>query len=245
MESLINFKKRCDSVIDKAYQGGVTLFNFLDEAEVSVLEEEIKRNPSIYIFSDGKIIDADRKRYIVSPYEMDNIDFKIDVFEIIYNSKFYEINHRNILGSLMSLGIKRECIGDIVFNNGKAFFAATNEISSFLLEEFRFVGKTPIELKLIDFEVKNIINYEFKTHFLASIRLDSIVANGFNISRTIAQEMIMEGLVYINHVLCQNTSHEVKVDDQISVRHKGKIILKDIGGKSRSGRIAVNIGRRI
>ena len=245
MESLINFKKRCDSVIDKAYQGGVTLFNFLDEAEVSVLEEEIKRNPSIYIFSDGKIIDADRKRYIVSPYEMDNIDFKIDVFEIIYNSKFYEINHRNILGSLMALGIKRECIGDIVFNNGKAFFAATNEISSFLLEEFRFVGKTPIELKLIDYEVKNIINYEFKTHFLASIRLDSIVANGFNISRTIAQEMIMEGLVYINHVLCQNTSHEVKVDDQISVRHKGKIILKDIGGKSRSGRIAVNIGRRI
>ena len=245
MESLINFKKRCDSVIDKAYQGGVILFNFLDEAEVSVLEEEIKRNPSIYIFSDGKIIDADRKRYIVSPYEMDNIDFKIDVFEIIYNSKFYEINHRNILGSLMSLGIKRECIGDIVFNNGKAFFAATNEISSFLLEEFRFVGKTPIELKLIDYEVKNIINYEFKTHFLASIRLDSIVANGFNISRTIAQEMIMEGLVYINHVLCQNTSHEVKVDDQISVRHKGKIILKDIGGKSRSGRIAVNIGRRI
>ena len=115
----------------------------------------------------------------------------------------------------MSLGIKRECIGDIVFNNGKAFFAATNEISSFLLEEFRFVGKTPMELKLIDYEVKNIINYEFKTHFLASIRLDSIVANGFNISRTIAQEMIMEGLVYINHVLCQNTSHEVKVDDQI------------------------------
>ncbi|MBQ9900694.1 MAG: hypothetical protein IJM36_06165 [Acholeplasmatales bacterium] len=245
MESLNNFKKRCDSIIDKAYQGGVTLLNFLDEAEISVITDEIRKNPTINLYSDGKIIDADRKRFIVSPYEIDDLDFKIDVFEIVYNKKFYDVNHRSILGSLMSLGIKRECIGDIVFNENRAFFAATKEISSFLLEEFRFIGKAPVELKLIDFEVKNIINYEFKTHFLASIRLDSIVANGFNISRNIAQEMIMEGLVYINHVLCQNTSHEVKVGDQISVRHKGKIILKDIGGKSRSGRIAVNIGRRI
>lgn len=245
MESLINFKKRCDSIIDKAYQGGVTLLNFLDEAEISILNEEIKKNPTINLYSDGKIIDADRKRFIVSPYDIDDLDFKIDIYEIIYNKKFHNINHRNILGSLMSLGIKRECIGDIVFNDGNAYFAATKEISAFLLEEFKFIGRAPIELKLINYDVKNIINYEFKTYFLASIRLDSIVAFGFNISRNLAQEMIMEGLVYINHVLCQNTSHEVKIDDQISVRHKGKIILKDIGGKSKSGRIACNIGRRI
>ena len=85
MESLNNFKKRCDSIIDKAYQGGVTLLNFLDEAEISVISDEIRKNPTINLYSDGKIIDADRKRFIVSPYEIDDLDFKIDVFEIVYN----------------------------------------------------------------------------------------------------------------------------------------------------------------
>ena len=69
--------------------------------------------------------------------------------------------------------------------------------------------------------------------------------SGFNISRNEAQDMIINGLAYINHVLCQNVSNNVKLNDIISVRHKGKIILAEIGGKSKSGRIAVTIGKRI
>ena len=245
MESLDSFKKRCDSIIDKAYQGGVTLLGFLDDAEEGILINSLKHHHTINYYSSGRIINCDRKRYFITPYDNDNIDFKIDLFEIIYNKKYYEINHRNVLGSLMSLGIKRECIGDIVFNNDKIYFASSKDISEFLLNEFRFVGNAPIELKRVDIDIENIIRYDYKIHFLASIRLDSIIASGFNISRNIAQEMVFNGLVYINHILCQNTSHNVKEGDIISVRHKGKIILKEIGGNSKSGRIAVNIGRRI
>ena len=245
MESLENFKKRCDSIIDKAYQGGVTLLNFLDDAEYGYLNQLIKKHPTINLYSDGKIKNSDRLRFIVSPYDDSNLDFKIKVFEIKYNKKFYEINHRSILGSLMSLGIRRECIGDIIINDKGAYFAATEEISPFLLEEFRSVGRAIIELKEIDYDIYNIIKYDFKTYFLASIRLDSVVSEGFNISRTEAQEMIKNGLVYINHILCQNVSNAIKIDDIISVRHKGKIKLDSIGGKSKSGRIAVTIGKRI
>ena len=245
MESIESFKKRCDSIIDKAYQGGVTLLNFLDEAEISILESLIKKHSTLYLYSSGKIINSDRKRFIISPYDNSNLDFKINIFKIKYNVKYYDINHRNVLGSLMSLGIKRECIGDIVINNNDIYFAATNEITPFLFEEFKFVGKAPIELEKINYDVENIIKYEYKTYFVASIRLDSIIADGFNISRSIAQEMIMEGLCYINHILCQNVSHIVKQNDVISLRHKGKIILSEIGGKSKSGRIAIIIGRRI
>ena len=245
MESIENFKKRCDSIIDKAYQGGVTLLNFLDEAEIGILESVMKKHQSLYLYSNGKIINSDRKRYIISPYEECKLDFKINVFKIKYNNKYYNLNHRNILGSLMSLGIKRECIGDIVINNNDAYFACTYEITPFILEEFRFVGKAPIELELIEYDVNNVIKYDYKTYFLASIRLDSVVADGFNISRNEAHEMIIDGLVYVNHILCQNVSYNVKLNDIISVRHKGKIILNEIGGKSKSGRIAVTIGKRI
>ncbi len=245
MESLDNFKKRCESIIDKANQGGVTLLGFLDDAEIGILEALVRKHPSLYLYSDGGIINSDRKRYLLTPYEDTNIDFKICIYEIIYNKKYYEINHRSILGSLMSLGIKRECIGDIVINEQGAFFAATKEISPFLLNEFKGVGKAIIELKEVNYDVYNIIKYESKTYFLSSLRLDSVIAEGFKMSRSEAQEMITNGLVYINHILCQNNSHIVKLEDIISVRHKGKIKLMEIGGNSKSGRIAVTIGRRI
>lgn len=245
MESIESFKKRCDSIIDKAYQGGVTLLGFLDDAEISILEGMIKKHPSINVYFDGGIKNSDRLRYIITPYDDTNIDFKINVYEIIYNKKYYEINHRSILGSLMSLGIKRECIGDIIINDNGAYFASTQEISPFLLEEFKAVGRAPIELKLVDKDIYNVVKYDAKTYFLASVRLDSVIAEGFKISRNEAQEFITNGLVYINHILCQNSSHNVKIDDIISVRHKGKIKLMEIGGKSKSGRIAVIIGRRI
>lgn len=238
-------KKRLDSIIDKAYQGGVTLLPFLDEGEEAYIRDELSHHQTLYLYSDGKIIDSSRKRFIITPYENNNLDFKIVVYKIIYNKKFYEMNHRSILGSLMGLGIKRECIGDIVINEQGAYFAATKEISPFLLEEFKSVGKAIIEIKEVKNDIINIIKYDEKTYFLASIRLDSIIAEGFHISRNEAQEMISLGLVYINHILCQNSSHNVKIDDIISVRHKGKIKLMEIGGKSKSGRIAVTIGRRI
>jgi len=244
MESIESFKKRCESIIDKAYQGGVTLLNFLDDAEVGVLNNIIKKHPTINLFESGKIIDADRKRYIISPYD-EIPDFKIVTFEIIYNKKYYELNHRSILGSLMSLGIKRECIGDIVIDNDRCFFAATKEISEFLKLEFRSVGRAQIELKEYDDEIKNIIKYDIKTYFLQSLRLDSVISEGFNISRNESKEMIIEGLAYINYLLCQNPSQNIKENDIISLRHKGKIKLIKIGNKSKSGRTAVDIGRRI
>jgi len=244
MESIESFKKRCESIIDKAYQGGVTLLNFLDDAEVGVLNNIIKKHPTINLFESGRIIDADRKRYIISPYD-EIPDFKIVTFEIIYNKKYYELNHRSILGSLMSLGIKRECIGDIVIDNDRCFFAATKEISEFLKLEFRSVGRAQIELKEYDDEIKNIIKYDIKTYFLQSLRLDSVISEGFNISRNESKEMIIEGLAYINYLLCQNPSQNIKENDIISLRHKGKIKLISIGNKSKSGRTAVEIGRRI
>ena len=49
----------------------------------------------------------------------------------------------------MSLGIKRECLGDIVIKDNKdAFFACTQEISSYLENEFHLVGKASISLIL-------------------------------------------------------------------------------------------------
>lgn len=246
MESIENFKRRVDSLINKALQGNVVLTNFLDEAESIIFKDMVSKNKDIIMNYSGNIKNSLRNRYILSIYDNIDLDFKINLYKIEYNKKYYELNHRNILGSLMSLGIKRECIGDIVIDDFKnAYFAITKEISPYILEEFRFVGNTPIELKIEENEIENVIKYNSKDFFTSSFRLDTIVALGFNLSRSEAQEYIIDELVSINHILTKNTSHLVKLNDFIQVRHKGTILLAYIGNQSKSGKTFITIKKKV
>ena len=64
-------------------------------------------------------------------------DFPISIISFSLKNN-HSINHRNVLGSLMSLGIKRECVGDIVFKDDKCYIFADNKITDFLLFNFTF-----------------------------------------------------------------------------------------------------------
>lgn len=244
MESIDKFIKYCENKINLAYSGKIILFNFLDEFEIALVKKHCPKD--LYLYESGRIIDSTRKRILISNFEMDNINFKIDLFKINYNKKFYSLNHRNVLGSLMSLGIKRECIGDIIIDdNNDIYFSATNEIKDYLINEFHYVSNSIVELEEIDYDVRNIIKYDIKNYSIPSFRLDVIIANAFNLSRSEALEFVTNGLVFVNQILNLNPSHIVKLEDIISVRHKGKIKLMNIKNKTRSDKFLVEIGRRI
>ena len=245
MEDITSFTKKINSFIKRGEDGNVVLLNFCDDAERSVIEK-LTRYSSLNVKFYGGIINADRERCIISPYDIDDSDYKIKIYQIVYNKKFYELYHRSILGSLMSLGIKRECLGDIVIKNNKdVFFACTEEISSFLENEFHSVGKATISLKEVNYPIENEINYESKVHFLASLRLDVIIAGAYNISRNEALELLTNGEIYVNHVLNQNPSYLCKEEDEISVRHHGKLKITSIGNQTKSGRLVVEISKRV
>ena len=245
MEEL-EFKKKIDSIIERAYEGNVSLLNFLDESLASILEDEMKYHSMITYSKSGGIVNSDRNRYIIYPSDYNNIGFKIVVYEIIYNKKFYKMYHRAILGSLMALGIKRECIGDIVVSDsGDAYFAVTSEISPFIESELHYIGKCAIELKRYNGDVINEVKYEDKTYFLPSLRLDVVISNAYNISRSESLEMIKGELAFVNQRSCQNPSLILKENDIVSLRHKGKLRVTSIGGNSKSGRIITVLSKRI
>lgn len=246
MEGLDSFKRRVESGIRRVLDGGVLLLPFLDDAEEGVVLSLTKYLKDINVSFLGGIINSDRKRCIISPYDIEDSDFKIHIFEIVYNKKYYELYHRSILGALMALGIKRECIGDIVVTENKSvYFTATDEICKFLLEEFKSVGKAQIELKEVFIPIYNEIRYESKLYFLSSLRLDVVISAAYNLSRNESLEYLARGDISINHILNQNPSHICNIDDIISVRHKGRVKISEIKGLSRSGRIEVILSKRI
>ncbi len=242
MDELEIFSKRIKNYIEKAKNGGVSLLNFLDDAHLGVLKSQILNDYNVYYYGGFK--NADTLRAIISPYYVEKEDFKIVVFKIIYNKKYYEIGHRNVLGSLMNLGIKRECIGDIVINDD-IYFACTEEISDYIKDNLNYIGNAPVNLEKIDYEVENVIRYDNKESFISSLRLDNVISAAYNLSRKESHDLIINGLVFINHVLCLNHSKEIKIDEQISVRKKGRFKISTIGGNTKSGRIVVTISKRI
>ena len=245
MEDISSFAKKIGSFIKRCEEGNVILLNFVDDAERSVVEN-LTKYASFNVQFEGGIAHADRVRCIFSPYEIEKEDFKIKVYQIVYNKKFYEIYHRSILGSIMSLGIKRECLGDIVIKDNKdAFFACTQEISSYLENEFHSVGKTSISLKEVNYPISNEIKYETKTYFLSSMRLDVVIAGAYSLSRKETLDLLANSEVYLNHILNQNPSNLCKMNDEISVRHYGRIKITSVGNLSKSGRIAVEISKRV
>ena len=92
--------------------------------------------------------------------------------------------------------------------------------------------------------VENVLRYEDKVYFLPSLRLDACIAQVYKISRSEALDIITNGLVFINHINCLNSSHILKENDEISVRHKGKFKVSLISGQSKSGKLAVTLSKR-
>ncbi len=220
----------------------ISMLKFLDLRKQEIIRYIIGGDCNLY-FSGG-YSDAEYKKCIISPFEIENPDFKIVPLKLNYNKKFLELNHRKVLAVLMGLGIKREVFGDIIIDDC-CYIMASTENADFIIDNLRLISHNPVEVVKYNGEVKNKINFDKEKLFVSSMRLDTVVAGAYNISRNISQELIKNGCVKVNQTEILNTSHELKIDNLISVRGKGRFKLLNILGTSKSSRIVLEIGKYI
>lgn len=176
-------------------------------------------------------IDSERKRVII--FKNDIEEFKIDdyisIIKISYNKKFGEINHRDVLGSIIGLGIKRECIGDIIVDED-IFVYVIKEMEYFIINNLIKIGKVSVDVKLSSTdELQNITvdNYIEDTFIVSSYRLDTIISERCSLSREKAKQYIILKNVKINGVINVNPDYVVKIDDLISIHRFGRLIVKE------------------
>lgn len=156
-----------------------------------------------------------------------------------------DLTHRDYLGSLIGLGIKREMVGDILVREDGADIIVMSDFADFVMMNYCKAGRT--NLSLTQHSIKELIVPERKTQTItdtvASLRLDSVVASAFNLSRGKASEVITRGIVFVNHMETTKPDQQVAEGDRITLRGKGKAILSEIGGKSRKDRQYIKIER--
>lgn len=153
--------------------------------------------------------------------------------------------HRDLLGSLMALGVTRETLGDILVGEGSADLIVSAAVAPYLLESWQSAGRTALKLSRIDSGELNIPEQRVKElrDTVAALRLDAVCAVGFSMSRARASELIASGRVQRNHRETTKGDALVAEGDIISARGLGKFELAEVGGLSKKGRTGIVVRR--
>ena len=177
-------------------------------------------------------------------YEQD-VDWPISILVITpADGKTY--NHRDYLGSLMSLGIKRQVMGDIIIDGGKAYLFCQEGIEEFIINNLTHVAGTSVNVCRANCdEPLPQRRYEKITGTVASERLDTVVALAANTSRSRAAEFIAAGNVAVTGREMMKTTFVPKQGDIFSVRGKGKFVYAGALGISKKGRTVIEIKKYI
>ncbi len=189
----------------------------------------------------GGYADAERKRILFSN-RIEKKYFKICVLHI--SSKYpkfaSEMNHRDFLGAILNLGIKRETIGDILVEDQHAYVICHEDIADFIIEELKYVKRTAVQCEKFDTLPDSYTPRIRSEHsIVASLRLDCVIATAFHLSRKEAQQKIEKEFVFVDSRLIHSCNVTLKEGQVISVRGYGKFILRTIGGNTKKGRMNI------
>ena len=187
--------------------------------------------------------DSESKAILIYPDYMNEVDAADFVSLIRINKKDYDIAHKDVLGSLLSLGIKREKVGDIIINDEAIYFYIRNEILDYVLLNLDKIKNYGVELEVIDLEtpLAREIDYEEKLVTCASARLDLLLANVYNLSRSDAKNAIEAGLVKVNYKVTYKISEVLEVGYMVSMRRRGRFIVGDYLGLSKKDKLKLII----
>ncbi|MCA1053437.1 RNA-binding protein [Rossellomorea aquimaris] len=244
----IDEKEFVDSVLEWREQVEVQyapkLTDFLDPRQQHIVESIVGQNEEVQLsFYPER---AERKRALLYPpyFHPEQEDFGTRLFEIEYPSKFVTIEHRQVLGSMMSLGLKREKFGDILSTQGKFQVFLAEEISEYVRMELNQVGKAKVTLQAVP--ISNMIHsqeeWQENVTTVSSLRLDAVLASFYNISRQKAQAYIKGSLVKLNWRTTENPSIEIEAGDVISTRGHGRSKLLSIEGKTKREKWRITFG---
>lgn len=161
------------------------------------------------------------------------------------SAKFAEpLSHRDILGALMNLGIRRDMLGDIFPGEGVSYLFCTEKMAPYLEENLTRVRHTDVKTAVCPCpeELASPV-YEAEELQLSSERLDATVAHAFGLSRAEAQEEMSSGRVFLDGRAVTDLALTPQAGAVITLRGHGRIRYLGPVGETRKGKLRVRIER--
>ena len=190
-----------------------------------VIADAIKANyPQLIVKTDGGYEGAERIRIAFVDSDFNGtVDMGIRALKVNWDPRFRLLTHRDVLGSLMGLGIDRSKFGDVIVQQGGAQIMVDESVADFVIQNFTKIAMVSVSVEAID--LSDIAPKEEKIK---------------EVRTTVASNA---GLLQVNWQPAKGASQEVKEGDVISMRGRGRMKVEAITGTSRKGRIGVYLKR--
>lgn len=234
-------KKVLDYLDQVQYKQRLILTQFLDPYHQSIVKSVIGHQDEVQVLENGGFIHSESQRMIIAPYfyEIEKEDFEIVGCKIIYAKNFEKLTHRDILGALMSIGIKRELFGDIVEKDKDFYLAVDQHIYEYLKDHLSMIKRSKVKFVEWDEEIEVKNDYLVKSFIVSSFRLDKIISSFYKISRQKAAEFIRAGHVKVNHKPVEQINYLCNNKDIISFKKHGRVMFVDCNKQTRSDNYVV------
>lgn len=167
--------------------------------------------------------------------------FPISAVEISYNSKYSRaLTHRDFLGSVLGLGITRDKTGDIITEENRAVIFVKDDIADFICVNLEKVAHTSVKTKILQGYKPAPAKMCEKSFTVPSLRLDAVISDAFNMSRSKAAELIRGEKAFVNWHKEVSGSKQVSSGDMITLRGVGRVKLAQVVGKTKKDRILIS-----
>ncbi|PTE68573.1 RNA-binding protein [Staphylococcus devriesei] len=234
-----------DQFIDKCaqveQQYAPVLTHFLDPRGQYILEVIVGSYEDMHVsFFGGE--NAERKRAIIAPsyYEPSEEAFEEALIQINYPEKFVTLRHQHVLGTLMSLGIEREQVGDIIVGE-TIQFVLTKRLESYILLELTKIKGASVKLNSIPFKdmIQSVENWKIQGSTVSALRLDVVLKEMIHKSRSIAKQLIEKKRVKVNHTIIDSPDFQIQTNDLLSIQGFGRAQITEVGGKTKKDKIHI------
>lgn len=231
-EERMKLARVCD-LAEQAAARGVGRGDFLDPRMRYLAEQLMASWADISWEWQGGYAEAERSRLVLfGPYAE-----RKSFIRVLNIKASRPLKHRDCLGAILGLGVKREKIGDLVVENDTCQAVLAEEIVGFVAASLAKIGQQTVEIKAVKDALEFVARPSHTINAtVASLRLDALIAAGFGLSRSQAAALIAAEKVRVNYGLEKRGDRLLSEGDVISVRGLGRLKLAADLGKSRKDR---------
>ena len=245
-------KKRLIELSERAYTGGVYEFtDFLGLMEQNILRSAARSEfPHVHYETFGGARGCERvMARFGDPEELGyTVDYPIAALAVRPRSEKYaeELTHRDYLGALMNLGIKRETLGDIPRAGLGAYIFVKEDLADFVCGSLTRVRHTDVTVSRAGSVPEEVLFRTEETIVKAeSERLDGVIAKLYDLSREEAKNLFVRSLVFCDGASVASPSYLPKPGETVSVRGHGRFIYRGHISDTKKGKMNILVLRYV
>lgn len=203
------------------------ILDFIDQHQQHIIKDTMNHFPKAHYQLVSKITNSERKLLVIYANEtdLDDQEALTTLLKIKYPEKFDQINHHDVLGSILNSKIERRLIGDIVANETGLFIEVSTSIKDYLINNVTKIKNSKVSFEEVHESVERQDNFKTKIHIIKSNRLDVVVKAIIKKSRNETKEYILQNNVKVNQLVTDNFSMPVNDRAILSLKGYGRFII--------------------